>query len=80
MEFVGTVMKKWGIIPVLFVMMIIIKRLIPVHGWGTLVVDIILCAVIGYGMVICLLEFKKAKIVIKTFIRKLKGVNADEYK
>lgn len=69
--FFWTTVKTWFSIPVLFVLMLIIRRIIPVTSWFFLALDIVICVVIGY-VVMALLYFRNVlkEIVSKKILKK----------
>lgn len=47
-KFIGKTIKCWCSIPILMLIMIFVRNLLPVDSWITLAVDAAICAVIGY--------------------------------
>lgn len=46
--FVGTTVKTWLTIPFITVSMLLVRKLITVNSWGTFIISVGICGVIGY--------------------------------
>lgn len=48
-EFMGTTVKVWLSLPVLLILMIAVKKFLPITSWATLVISAFFSSIIGYG-------------------------------
>lgn len=70
--FIGTTVKSWLTIPLLFATMIGFKILMPVHSWLDLLIVAAVCAVVGYAEILLLYSRKSVFGKFMCLIRKIK--------
>ena len=67
--FFMTSIKTWIAIPILIGFMVLVRKMLPINSWMGLVVDAVICGVVGYlFMVLCY-----GKDELKMFVRKIKS-------
>lgn len=67
-SFFLTSIKTWISIPVLIIFMMFIRNIIPIYSWKGLMVDVVICGVVGY--IFMLLFYGKEE--LKTVVHKIK--------
>jgi hypothetical protein len=67
--FIFDTIKTWLSLPLLFGVMYGVRKLIPVSSWITLLIDIIICAVLGYAIMAAIYGRNE----IRTMLSKIKG-------
>jgi O-antigen/teichoic acid export membrane protein len=55
LTFMRRLCKTWALIPLLFVVMMYIKSVLPINSWSSLAIDILLSGFIGYFLVLLVL-------------------------
>ena len=62
--FIPEILKTWISIPVFLLLMIAIRKVLPITSWITLCVDIAISCIIGYTLVILIYNRAEVKRVI----------------
>lgn len=68
-RFIGNEMITWAAIPLVVLECVLVKKWVPVHSWGTMVLSAALAGLIGYATVAVLLARKECL----GFIAKMRG-------
>ncbi len=66
--YIGDVIKTWITIPVLFILLTFIRKVIPVYSWGSFLLSVTVSAVVGYGMMLVIYQCKIIKKIIKRLL------------
>lgn len=68
--FLPNILKSCGTVPVLLLMMVFVRGLLPIHSWTGFFITIAICGVLGYALVIVLLARKDCKLILQTIRQK----------
>ena len=68
--FLWQTVKTWLAVPVLTGWMWLIKYLLPVTSWGGLILDAVICASVGYLLMVCVYRFGAIKRIIGKIFKK----------
>lgn len=71
-EFVKTVIRTWCTIPVLLLMMLVVRKILPVSSWSGLILDAAVCATVGYIIVILIIDHRKLMGAVTMVIKKMR--------
>ena len=69
MHFLPTVIKTWFSIPILFLIIGGIHRLLPVNSWGTFLISVGVSAIIGYTFMVGAYQKNKLKLLLSKYLK-----------
>lgn len=63
-SFLGVVVKRWGAIPILVLSMVLVKCKFQISNWGTLILNICVCYIVGEIIMVMLYKISIVKKII----------------